>query len=34
VCGENHRVSHHTVYLSLWVNLDGQKELVVLWLSQ
>jgi transposase-like protein len=32
--GENHRVSQHTVYVALGVNLDGQKELLGLWLSQ
>jgi transposase-like protein len=34
VRGENHRVSQHTVYVALGVNLDGQKELLGLWLSQ
>lgn len=34
VRGENRRVSQHTVYVALGVNLDGHKELLGLWLSQ
>ena len=32
--GENGRVSQHTIYVALGVNLDGRKELLGLWLSQ
>jgi transposase-like protein len=32
--GENSRVSQHTVYVALGVNLEGHKELLGLWLSQ
>jgi len=34
VRGENRRVSQHTIYVALGVNLEGQKELLGLWLSQ
>jgi transposase-like protein len=34
VRGENRRVSQHTVYVALGVNLEGKKELLGLWLSQ
>lgn len=34
VRGENGRVSHHTVYVALGVNLEGHKELLGLWLGQ
>jgi len=34
VRGENRRVSQHTMYVALGVNLEGQKELLGLWLSQ
>jgi transposase-like protein len=34
VRGENARVSQHTVYVALGVNLEGHKELLGLWLSQ
>jgi len=34
VRGENGRVSQHTVYVALGVNLEGHKELLGLWLSQ
>lgn len=34
VRGENRRVSQHTVYVALGVNLEGEKELLGLWLSQ
>jgi putative transposase len=34
VRGENRRVSQHTIYVALGVNLAGQKELLGLWLSQ
>lgn len=34
VRGENRRVSQHTVYVALGVNLEGHKELLGLWLSQ
>ena len=34
VRGENGRVSQHTVYVALGVNLEGKKELLGLWLSQ
>jgi len=34
VRGENGRVSHHTIYVALGVNLDGYKELLGLWLSE
>lgn len=32
--GENGRVSQHTVYVALGVNLEGHKQLLGLWLSQ
>lgn len=32
--GENGRVSQHTIYVALGVNLEGHKELLGLWLSQ
>lgn len=34
VRGENRRVSQHTIYVALGVTLEGQKELLGLWLSQ
>jgi len=34
VRGENRRVSKHTVYVALGVNLEGKKELLGLWLSE
>ena len=34
VRGENGRVSQHTMYVALGVNLEGNKELLGLWLSQ
>ena len=34
VRGANARVSQHTVYVALGVNLEGQKELLGLWLSE
>ena len=34
VRGENRRVSQHTVYVALGVNLEGKKELLGLWLSE
>jgi transposase-like protein len=34
VRGENGRVSQHTIYVALGVNLEGKKELLGLWLSQ
>lgn len=34
VRGENRRVSPHTVYVALGVNLEGKKELLGLWLGQ
>jgi putative transposase len=34
VRGENSRVTKHTIYVALGVNLEGQKELLGLWLSQ
>ena len=34
VRGANGRVSQHTVYVALGVNLEGHKELLGLWLSQ
>jgi len=34
VRGENRRVSQHTIYVALGVNLDGKKKLLGLWLSQ
>lgn len=34
VRGENRRVSQHTVYVALGVNLEGKKELLGLWLAQ
>jgi len=33
VRGENGRVSQHTIYVALGVNLEGRKELLGLWLS-
>ncbi len=32
--GENSRVSKHTIYVALGVNIDGHKELLGLWLSE
>ncbi len=32
--GENGRVSKHTIYVALGVNIDGHKELLGLWLSE
>ena len=34
VRGESGRVSQHTIYVALGVNLEGNKELLGLWLSQ
>jgi len=34
VRGEDRRVSQHTIYVALGVNLEGKKELLGLWLSQ
>ncbi len=34
VRGANARVSQHTVYVAIGVNLDGHKELLGLWLSE
>ena len=34
VRGENRRVSKHTMYVALGVNLEGKKELLGLWLSE
>ncbi len=34
VRGDNGRVSQHTVYVALGVNLDGRKELLGLWLAE
>ncbi len=34
VRGANTRVSQHTVYVAIGVNLDGHKELLGLWLSE
>ena len=34
VRGENGRVSQHTIYVALGVNLEGRKELLGLWLSR
>ena len=34
VRGANSRVSRHTVYVALSVNLDGQKDLLGLWLGE
>lgn len=34
VRGEDRRVSRHTIYVALGVNLEGKKELLGLWLSQ
>jgi putative transposase len=34
VRGESRRVSQHTMYVALGVNLEGKKELLGLWLSQ
>lgn len=34
VRGSNGRVSQHTIYVALGVNLDGKKELLGLWLSE
>jgi transposase-like protein len=34
VRGANGRVSQHTIYVALGVNLDGHKELLGLWLSE
>ncbi|MEZ6101692.1 MAG: IS256 family transposase [Pirellulaceae bacterium] len=34
VRGDNRRVSQHTMYVALGVNLEGKKELLGLWLSQ
>ena len=34
VRGANGRVSQHTIYVALGVNLDGYKELLGLWLSE
>ena len=34
VRGESGRVSQHTIYVALGVNLDGKKELLGLWLNE
>ncbi len=34
VRGENGRVSPHTIYVAMGVNLQGKKELLGLWLSE
>ena len=34
VRGENGRVSQHTMYVAMGVNLEGRKELLGLWLSE
>ncbi|MFH1918381.1 MAG: transposase [Planctomycetota bacterium] len=34
VHGANGRVSQHTIYVALGVNLEGHKELLGLWLGQ
>jgi putative transposase len=34
VRGDNGRVSQHTIYVALGVNLDGYKELLGLWVSE
>jgi putative transposase len=34
VRGENGRVSQHTVYVAIGVNLEGKKELLGLWLAE
>lgn len=34
VRGSNGRVSQHTIYVAIGVNLDGKKELLGLWLSE
>ena len=34
VRGANGRVSEHTIYVGLGVNLEGKKELLGLWLSE
>jgi transposase-like protein len=34
VRGTNQRVSQHTIYVALGVNLEGKKELLGLWLSE
>jgi putative transposase len=34
VRGENGRVSQHTMYVAIGVNLQGKKELLGLWLSE
>jgi len=34
VRGENNRVSQHTMYVAIGVNLQGKKELLGLWLSE
>jgi transposase-like protein len=34
VRGENGRVSQHTMYMAIGVNLQGRKELLGLWLGQ
>ena len=34
VRGDNGRVSQHTIYVALGVNLEGKKELLGLWLSE
>src|SRR5439155_8926596 len=32
--GDNNRVSQHTMYVAIGVNLQGKKELLGLWLSE
>jgi transposase-like protein len=34
VRGGNGRVSNHTIYVAIGVNLEGRKELLGLWLSE
>jgi transposase-like protein len=34
VRGANGRVSQHTMYVALGVNLEGHKELLGLWLGE
>jgi putative transposase len=34
VRGENNKVTHHTMYVALGVNLSGHKELLGLWLGE
>ncbi len=34
VRGANGRVSQHTIYVAIGVNLEGKKELLDLWFSE